>query len=163
MKVSKLSEAIYRYGSIDFTSQIWPNQKMWMVMLKIDPTLYPNWYVTGTEYHVHAIYCNQDMMSPLRAALEQVAKNNLSHLLTSFEGCFNIRMVRGNPKSPSAHAYGLAIDINAEQNKLGQESGGLFDHPDLVQCFTDQQFDWGGNFHGRKDPMHFSYCWEHTT
>lgn len=162
-KMPTLQQAIQRYGHIDFAARVWPDQQKWMTMLHIDPTAFPNWKVIGTDHPVHAIYCNIDMAPALREALEQVRARGHGGLLKSFDGCFNIRMVRGSSGKPSLHSYGLAIDINAHDNELGQTTGGFYDQPDFVKCFTAQEFDWGGNFKQRKDPMHFSFGWEHST
>jgi hypothetical protein len=98
------------------------------------------------------------MIPAFTNALSALANCGMSGELETMDGCFNIRMVRGDFVM-SAHSYGLAIDINAAKNKLGQTSGGFFDLPEFVKCFKDQGFDWGGEF-TRPDPMHFSYCWE---
>lgn len=151
---------IERYGHIDFASQHWAHQRDWMVTKPVGEGLFPNWKVDGTNHLVNAIYCNKDMVDPLAKALADVQQKHLHTLLKLYSGCFNIRMVRGNNSLFSAHSYGLAIDLNADDNGLGSTHGGFYNHPDFVKCFTDQGFAWGGNFHGRKDPMHFSYCFE---
>lgn len=160
MKMTTRAAAIARYGRIDFASKHWEHQSLWMEMFDVDQTKFPNWHVLDTKHVVDFIFCNKDIHAPLKAALDAVAAHNLGGLLKTFDGCFNIRMVRGTNNSPSAHAYGLALDINASENGLGQTKGGFYDHPDFVKCFKDAGFDWGGDFHSRKDPMHFSYCWE---
>jgi hypothetical protein len=51
----------------------------------------------------------------------------------------------------SLHSWGIAIDVNAFENGLGQTpklSAGF------VKCFTDNGFDWGGVWK-RLDSMHF--------
>jgi peptidoglycan hydrolase-like protein with peptidoglycan-binding domain len=94
----------------------------------------------------------------------------LARVLT-FEGAFNARMIRGKPdpkakppptarqpKPLSNHAFGLAFDINARWNGLGEpparpgETGCLYE---LVPIAWDHGFYWGGNFAKRPDGMHF--------
>ncbi len=109
-----------------------------------------------TSLPARHIYCNKDMHQALDAAMENVINSNLEYQLKTFDGAFEIRDVRGEPGKPSCHSYGLAIDINAAENKLGEEPT---ISQELVKCFTDAGFTWGGGFH-RKDGMHFSYAWE---
>lgn len=160
MKQTTRAAAVSRYGQIDFASKHWEGQSKWLKMFLIPEGWFPNWYVLSTKFPVHAIAANLDMHGPLLEALTKVRAKNLGGLLHTFDGCFNIRMVRGTLNSPSAHAYGLAIDLNAASNGLGVTHGGFFDHPEFVKCFVEAGFSWGGNFKSRKDAMHFSYCWE---
>lgn len=97
------------------------------------------------------IYCNKDMRYPLIMALQLIQDRNLGPLIESWNGCFNIRMKRGNLQSYSLHAWGIAIDINAEKNGYGCKP--LMDCR-LVRCFTDAGFEWGG-FWKIPDGMHF--------
>lgn len=69
---------------------------------------------------------------------------------------YNCRPVRGSTTTPSNHSWGLALDFNSVYNWLGRTDGG--DIPvwmrDLWKAYG---FRWGGDFSGRKDPMHFEY------
>jgi hypothetical protein len=51
----------------------------------------------------------------------------------------------------SLHSWGLAIDINAATNRFG---GKPTMSAELVKCFTDAGFDWGGVW-SNPDGMHF--------
>lgn len=159
-RVTTRDEAVRRYGEIDFASKYWEKKRDWIVMAEVPKGFFPDWKVLDTDMIVTRIACNIDVRYPLTQALEAVHARGLSHLLKTFDGCFNIRMVRGSNTHFSAHSYGLAIDLNASENGLGSASGGFYDHPDFVDCFRQFGWKWGGDFHGRKDPMHFSYCWE---
>ncbi len=96
------------------------------------------------------IYCNKDLLKPLYEALSNVVSKNLQEQIKTWDGCFNIRKKRGL-NSLSLHSFGIAIDINATWNQLGKEPTMS---PELVKCFTDAGFDWGGTWK-RKDGMHF--------
>jgi hypothetical protein len=149
-------DCINRYGHIDFASRHWPNAGLWVKSLVVPPGMFPNWHVMNTRLPVHAISCNLDIHPYLLRALNAIKAGGMSDLLKTFDGCFNIRPIR-NSSSFSAHSYGLALDLNASHNPMGAVL-----HTDMkaafVKCFTDQGFTWGGSFHGRKDPMHFSWC-----
>ncbi len=51
----------------------------------------------------------------------------------------------------SVHAWGIALDLNADTNAAGTE-GNL--DPRVIRIFAEHGFYWGGNF---GDPMHFQY------
>jgi len=96
------------------------------------------------------IYCNRDLVIPLRHAFANLIERGFVRELKTWDGCFNIRATRG-ASSASLHSWGLAVDVNAAWNSLGRPpalSAGF------VKCFTDAGFDWGGEFE-RKDGMHF--------
>lgn len=70
-------------------------------------------------------------------------------------GTYNPRKVRGSATKWSNHAFGAAIDLDAKDNGLGQKG----DMPKwVVDAFKHQGARWGGDYHGRKDPMHFEFC-----
>lgn len=152
MKVKTFDEAIKRYGPIDFDKKEWPDQHLWMKSL-----LVPDWFP-----YFKSIYCNIDIHEPLKEVFAEISKWGLCELITSFDGCFNIRPVRGMPLVPSVHSYGLGIDLNAHLNKLGDVQGEFFNYPHdrIVAIFLKHGFSWGGDFKNRTDPMHFSYAWE---
>jgi len=113
------------------------------------------------------IYCNKAIIEPLKQAFTNLIKTGNVKELKTWDGCLNIRPMRGYEKKYqsaiksnniglaisylSIHAWGCAIDVNASWNRLGAE-------PQLsaefVKCFTDAGFDWGGTWK-RKDGMHF--------
>jgi hypothetical protein len=96
------------------------------------------------------IYCNRDLVSPLSRALRNVKDRNLQYQIQTWDGCFNIRRTRGG-HSTSLHAWGIAIDINAAWNGFGKPPTMS---TELVACFTEAGFDWGGLFQ-TQDGMHF--------
>ncbi len=50
----------------------------------------------------------------------------------------------------------MAVDINASTNQLGAD-GDM--SPELVACFEDEGFVWGGRWK-RKDCMHYEFVTE---
>ncbi len=146
---------VERYGPIDLASLHWPNANTWIKMLEVPKDTFKNWRVMQTQVPVTHIAANLDIHRPLSQALDLIVNRNLSDQLFSFDGCWNIRSIRGGNQI-SAHAWGLAIDINASSNPLG---GPVTMSQDLANCFQESGFDWGAGFH-RRDGMHFSYCFE---
>ena len=97
------------------------------------------------------IYCNKDMAGRLADALILVCERGLENELKTYHGCYNVRSIRGVPGKWSTHSWGLSIDFNKKGNELRAEPQM---HPDIVACFKESGFDWGGDFK-RKDGMHF--------
>lgn len=95
------------------------------------------------------LYCNKDLIAPLSQAFKNIIDRGLIDEVKTFDGCFNIRKIRG-ASSMSLHSWAIAVDFNASWNQLGQIPTMS---PELVACFTDAGFDWGGNFK-RRDGMH---------
>lgn len=97
------------------------------------------------------LYCNKALIGPLTQAIKNLITTGCIKELKTWDGCFNIRKKRAL-SSMSLHSWGIAIDVNAAWNQLNQT-------PTLsakfVKCFTDAGFNWGGNFKGRVDGMHF--------
>lgn len=97
------------------------------------------------------IYCNKAMVVPLSKAFKALIDTGKVNELKTWNGCFEVRKQR-DAGVMSLHSWGLAIDVNASWNQM-YTVGNL--SPEFVKCFTDNGFDWGGNFHTRLDPMHF--------
>lgn len=112
------------------------------------------------------IYCHPILVDPLATAFKALIQTGKVNELKTWDGCYNPRPIRGYEKAYeknkgtlkgaryiSVHAWGLAIDVNAFENRLGMQ-------PKLtkgfVACFKEQGFKWGGDF-SRKDGMHFEY------
>lgn len=66
-------------------------------------------------------------------------------------GCFNIRRIAGS-NSWSNHSWACAVDLSPTTNGFNAKStlATL-----VVTAFKNQGFFWGGDYKGRKDPMHF--------
>lgn len=76
--------------------------------------------------------------------------------VSSFSGAYNHRLIRGSASRWSNHAYGAAIDLNAEKNGFNTGRGTMPQF--VVDAFKRQGALWGGDYHGRTDPMHFEFC-----
>ena len=70
-------------------------------------------------------------------------------------GGYDCREVTNKPGFWSAHAFGLAVDINPNKNPYGQK---LVEDmpPGFPGLFKTERWGWGGDWSSVKDPMHFS-------
>lgn len=97
------------------------------------------------------IYCNKDLIEPLENAFHKLIQTGMVTELKTWDGCFNIRMMRGIPNSFSLHSWAIAVDVNAFENQLNVQPKLT---KEFVNCFTGSGFDWGGVWK-RYDGMHF--------
>jgi hypothetical protein len=73
-------------------------------------------------------------------------------------GGYNCRKVKGT-STWSAHAFGVAVDINPTKNPFSPPSQNQLTTdmpPEFVQMWTSQGWGWGGAWTTLKDAMHFS-------
>lgn len=70
-------------------------------------------------------------------------------------GGYNCRPIAGTSRA-SNHSWGLAIDINWEDNPQGQWTHCVIP-PAVVAMWIDCGFGWGGFYRGLPDLMHFEY------
>lgn len=85
--------------------------------------------------------CNHDQ--------KQVDKTGAS----DYGGCFNIRNIAGS-NNYSNHSWAAAIDLSPGTNGFNMKPtiGNV-----VVAAFKRQGALWGGDYKGRKDPMHFEF------
>ncbi len=68
------------------------------------------------------------------------------------------RDVRGRPGVKSNHAWGLAVDLNATTNPMTNDGRTHTDlPPGISKLAAKYGLRWGGDYSGRKDPMHFEF------
>lgn len=96
------------------------------------------------------IYMNADLFPAFHKFLLNCFDRCLIEEIKTFDGCYNVRKIRGSTLW-SLHSWGLAFDINAQTNQLGQDPTLS---PQIVKAALDAGLDWGGYFK-RKDGMHF--------
>lgn len=95
------------------------------------------------------VYCHRLLMPLLNQAADYIIERGLTEQVRTWDGCFNVRLKKGG-KTFSLHAWGLAIDICAAWNQFGDEPTMS---PELVACFTDAGWEWGGTW-SKPDGMH---------
>jgi hypothetical protein len=73
--------------------------------------------------------------------------------VSDYAGCFNIRKIAGS-NNWSNHSWACAIDLSPATNGFNMKPtiGNV-----VVTAFKNQGARWGGDYHGRKDPMHFEF------
>jgi hypothetical protein len=75
--------------------------------------------------------------------------------VTTYDGTYCFRNMRGNSHAISMHAYGCAIDFDAEHNPRGHK-GRFNSESIIVRAFKAEGWIWGGEWYGAScDPMHF--------
>lgn len=75
-------------------------------------------------------------------------------------GCYRFDSDNGssNIGLKSYHTYGLACDINPNENPYVKGGTAAYDMPqDFIQAFRNRGFTWGGNWVSVKDYMHFEF------
>jgi hypothetical protein len=146
-----LLQAQTKYGVIN--NGAWGAESKNCSIYSVPEDISATWINTATGKPCTRIYCLTDMHSALDTVFYLLRKRGLISELKTFDGCKNIRSVRGDPNCISAHAYGGALDINAATNALGT-MGDM--SQGLAACFTDAGFVHGRTFK-RCDPMHMSF------
>jgi hypothetical protein len=100
------------------------------------------------------IYCNRDIIPALDAAFTNLHLTGCISELKTFDGCWNIRRVRGDESAWSLHSFAIALDFNAALNPLG---GPVAFSETFLRCFEAAGFSSGARFE-RKDGMHFQFA-----
>jgi hypothetical protein len=100
------------------------------------------------------VYCNRYMAPALQRVFAELVAEDLAVCLSTFDGCYERRSIRGLPGRVSTHAYALALDFDALKNPLGAMP--VMDRR-VVSVFDRNGFIYGGNF-PRRDGMHMQYA-----
>lgn len=109
---------------------------------------------------IHGILIHEKCALALNEALQKIWQAYGSQPaidatgFSNYSGSYNYRNVRG-ATSLSCHAFGAAIDVNAEKLSLGSTKR----LPDpIIQAFKSVGAFYGGDFIHRKDPMHLQFA-----
>ena len=104
---------------------------------------------------VQRITCHKLLAGRCAGVFASIQSAGLQAKIVNFGGCFSFRAQRTGAKL-SAHAWGIALDLNPESNAQG--TIGNMD-AGVIAIFKDAGFTWGGDWQGRvRDPMHFQFC-----
>jgi hypothetical protein len=124
--------------------------------IEIDPAWLEENVVTGEVPLLGTIRCHRAVMPQVNAALEEVFRRGLGHLVRrdDFGGCFSPRFLNRDTRAGlSHHAWGVALDVNASENPFGAEPD--LD-PRLVEILERWGLAWGGEWLV-PDGMHFEF------
>lgn len=108
------------------------------------------------------MYVNSYILPHLRETFLCLEDAELLTEIRTYDGCFNVRYIRGSATQLSIHSWGLAVDFNAKDNPLGLTRQQAIDKglKPFSEAFVSiwRQTDWicGADFN-RKDLMHFQY------
>jgi hypothetical protein len=100
------------------------------------------------------IYCNRAILSKLDITFLALTHMGLIQEIKTFDGCFNVRKIRGREQDPDAysiHSFGLALDFNAADMPLGAPCKWT---PKFLAVWKSLGWTNGGEFE-RRDFMHF--------
>jgi hypothetical protein len=95
-------------------------------------------------------YCHHLLQPILRWCFEEIGRRGLGHRLKSFDGCYNPRLMRASATKWSTHAWGIAIDTNANRNF---KAPGTADQAAIAAVFQEAGF-----IQLKHDPMHHQWC-----
>lgn len=123
-----------------------------LVFCELAPTLKAFPIKKGTTSR--GFYCHRLLVSVFQSVFEEIVLSGLSDEIKSFDGCFNIRKIRGSSTTMSLHSWAIAVDLNYKGNELGNPAPEM--DPRVIAVFKKYGFYWGGNFK-RRDGMHFEY------
>jgi hypothetical protein len=121
------------------------------------------------------VTCHKLVAPQLKKLFARWEELDLLHLVRDFDGTFSPRYKRGRSPSDaghgvkrsadvdglSNHAFGSAMDVNAEDNSFGKQPAlcpmrGCV--RELVAPASEIGFFWGGYFSSPKDGMHFEFA-----
>lgn len=152
------AEAIQKYGK--YVNGTWSNEDKYIINYRIpksiteDPNYNMRWdkdtdKIGGTL--VTHFSTNRDIAAGITTVLKSLQRSGELSSLVEFNGSFISRTLRTS-SNISAHAYGLAVDVNGSMNPRGypsQQPAGL------RSAFTTAGFVDGATF-PTPDGMHFS-------
>lgn len=105
---------------------------------------------------VRVVRCHVALAWEVADMFRQIHEAGLKDTIKNFAGFYNWRRQRKGRKL-SAHAWGIAFDINSIEDPQGDVEIDI--EPALVELLERRGWMWGGRFGGdRVDAMHFQWC-----
>ena len=126
----------------------------------VEVTWLPNRH--GEKIRFNRINGAADALFRVSSGLDEQLSNHLLKYVIPLSGTFNWRKIAGTDRL-SAHAFGIAVDINAKQGDYWRWGASL-SRPiyknkipwQIVEVFEANGFIWGGKWY-HFDTMHFEY------
>ena len=100
----------------------------------------------------YGFVCHKLLAPIFHELFKRLVECDMMKHLQTFNGSYVYRATRSG-LSLSPHSYGMAIDLDAECNRMGYEPS---IHDDVVKVAEQMGFTWGGRF-SRPDGMHFQW------
>ena len=98
--------------------------------------------------------CHKLLVENFHLAFRNIKSAGMQNEARNYAGIYAVRSVRASAKV-STHAWGIAIDLEPIRYPLGSSNR----FPDqVIEAFKKAGFFYGGDFKGRKDPMHFQFA-----
>jgi hypothetical protein len=112
--------------------------------LQIDPAWTAAHLVTTHVPLLGQVTCNRQIVPQLAAAMRQVKRRTPANAVRSYDGCYVPRFIGwSNENMLSYHSWGIAFDLNAQQNVRGESPQ---QDPRLVRILGRYGFEWGGTW-----------------
>jgi hypothetical protein len=146
MKMKKTDDLIQQLGNPLTRQEAF--EKRWMILWTVPEDIHVAIPVLKAQ-----IYINRIIAEPLEKTLRQLITEGYHKEIKTFDGCFNVRAARGLT-SLSRHAFGLALDMNAETNPL---FGEVTWSEGFLNVWRDNNWTCGADWTRRKDGMHFQW------
>ncbi len=119
-------------------------------------------------YHTFNTQVHKEVANDVQNAMQEII--NAGFPINSF-ACYSWRGMSGNRDVTSHHSYGVACDINPDQNyqikngqilvgsywKPGEDPYSIAENSVVVTTFAKYGWSWGGSWTSSKDYMHFSF------
>jgi hypothetical protein len=114
-----------------------------------------NWNIQAEFpwFPIAHIQIHKHFQTLLSKAFNELQVTDLYKEITTFDGCFEIRTLKGSNIVLSTHSWGAALDLNASTNHYG--SNGTWSEK-FIDIMQKNDICCGQKWSGRKDPMHFS-------
>lgn len=151
-------DLIAKYGDPRINTAAWEARNMASYSLPAN-LVHANGHLPGK------VYCNRDFAATIIAWLTALATTAgkdgkfLIDEIKTWDGCFNIRMKRGQ-NTLSVHAFGMAVDINAAHNPfmVTREQAiarGLTPFSEEFLAVSRKHMECGADWATRPDGMHY--------
>ncbi len=138
------------YGN--FHGAKWPSQYLTRITTPFQMTyagkLLPSLLVNRMCAHA-MLSCFNDIWNECDHDQKKVDATGAS----DFGGCFNIRPISGS-NNWSNHSWACAIDLSPSSNGFNMKTTLS---RIVIDIFKAHGARWGGDYRGRKDPMHFEF------
>lgn len=106
----------------------------------------------------HDVSVNEKIVGSLDAVQRDVNVAKTGYNFNDIQ-TYNYRSKKGG-SGLSLHSWGIALDINPGQNpyQSGKYDAAQTDIPiKIIEIFNKHGFQWGGDWPGQRDPMHFEW------